>query len=166
MQFSVGVEYSLHCLLYMVDLPKGQTVGIKELALFQGVSESYLSKVYTKMKKAGIVRSITGVKGGYELARSPYEISFWDVIESIEGTSSIFQCAEIRQNNILLDKENLPDSYTKCPCLIKVVMSEGENQMKNYLKDKSIGWLHEQVKGKVGKDQWNETVDWFKQSKK
>lgn len=166
MQFSVGVEYSLHCLLYMVDLPKGQTVGIKELAQFQGVSESYLSKVYTKMKKAGIVRSITGVKGGYELARSPYEISFWDVIESIEGTSSIFQCAEIRQNSILVDKENLPDSYTKCPCLIKVVMTEAENQMKKYLVDKSIGWLHEQVKGKVGKDEWDETVDWFKENKK
>ena len=100
------------------------------------------------------------------MTRSPYEISFWDVIESIEGTSSIFQCAEIRQNNILLDKENLPDSYTKCPCLIKVVMTEAENQMKKYLMDKSIGWLHEQVKGKLGNEQWDETVDWFKQNKK
>lgn len=161
MQFSVGVEYALHCLLYMVDLPKGQTVGIKELAKFQGVSESYLSKVYTKMKKFGIVRSVTGVKGGYELSKNPYSITFWNVVESIEGTSPMFQCAEIRQNNILLDKNNLPDSYTKCPCLIKVVMSEAEEQMKLYLTNKTIGWLHEQVKGKLGKEQWDETVNWF-----
>ena len=130
------------------------------------INTNISTDTYTKMKKAGIVRSITGVKGGYELARSPYEISFWDVIESIEGTSSIFHCAEIRQNSLLVDKENLPDTYTKCPCLIKVVMTEAENQMKKYLVDKSIGWLHEQVKGKVGKDEWDETVDWFKKNKK
>ena len=39
MQYSVGVEYALHCLLYMVDSPKGQTIGIKDLAKFQGISE-------------------------------------------------------------------------------------------------------------------------------
>lgn len=161
MQFSVGVEYALHCLLYMVDLSKGQTVGIKELAKFQGVSESYLSKVYTKLKKAGIVRSVTGVKGGYELAKAAEDINFWSVIEAVEGSAPMFQCAEIRQNSILLDKNNLPDSYTKCPCLIKVVMTDAEEQMRNYLRDKTIGWLHEQVKGKVGIKEWKETTDWF-----
>lgn len=161
MQFSVGVEYALHCLLYMVDLPKGQTVGIKELAKFQGVSETYLSKVYTKMKKSGIVRSVTGVKGGYELTKNPNDITFWSVIESVEGASPMFQCAEIRQNSILLDKDNLPDSYTKCPCLIKIVMTDAEEQMRKYLRDKTIGWLHQQVKKKVGNDEWKETTDWF-----
>jgi len=47
LQFSIGVEYALHCLLYMVDIPSGKTVGIKDLAAFQGVSETYLSKVYS-----------------------------------------------------------------------------------------------------------------------
>ena len=166
MQFSVGVEYGLHCLLYMVDLPKGKTIGIKELAKFQGVSESYLSKVFTKLKKYGVIRSIPGVKGGYELAKDPHKISFWHVVEAIEGSSSMFQCAEIRQNSILLDKDNLPDSYTKCPCLIKVVMNEAEEQMKNYLSNKTIGWLHGEVRGKLGKDQWDDTVNWFDEALK
>ena len=109
LQFSVGVEYALHCLLYMVDLPSGKTVGIKDLAAFQGISETYLSKVYTKLRKAGIVKSIPGVKGGYELARTPENITFWNVVEAVEGSSPLFQCAEIRQNGILLDKDNLPD---------------------------------------------------------
>jgi len=54
LQFSIGVEYALHCLLYMVDIPSGKAVGIKDLAAFQGVSETYLSKVYKKYHKKGL----------------------------------------------------------------------------------------------------------------
>lgn len=161
MQFSIGIEYALHCLLYMVDLPLGKTVGIKDLAAFQGVSETYLSKVYTKLRKAGIINSIPGVNGGYELARLPENITFWNIVEAIEGTTPLFQCAEIRQNELLLDKNNLPDTYTKCPCLIKVVMLEGEQQMAQYLSNKTLGWLHEQVNNKIPKEHLNATTEWF-----
>ena len=161
MQFSVGVEYALHCLLYMVNIPSGKAVGIKDLAAFQGVSETYLSKVYTKLRKAGIVRSIPGVNGWYELSRIPESRTFWDIVEAVEGTSPLFQCAEIRQNNILLDKNNLPDTYTKCPCLIKVVMLEAEEQMRQYLNNKTLGWLHEQVYNKIPEEQGKATIEWF-----
>jgi len=161
LQFSVGVEYALHCLLYMVDIPSGKSVGIKDLATYQGVSETYLSKVYTKLRKAGIVKSIPGVNGGYELARLPENITFWDIVEAVEGTTTLFQCAEIRQNEILLDKNNLPDTYTKCPCLIKVVMLEAEEQMRQYLNNKTLGWLHEQVSNKIPEEHGKATIEWF-----
>lgn len=165
MQYSVGVEYAIHCLLYMIDLPEGKSVGIKDLAAYQGVSETYLSKVYTKLRKSGIVKSIPGVNGGYALARTPQDISFWDVIEAIEGAAPIFQCAEIRRNEILLDKSNLPDAYTKCPCLIKVVMIEAEDQMKNHLKAKTLAWLSGEVKLKVPEEHGKATLEWFNNPK-
>lgn len=162
MQFSIGVEYALHSLLHMVDLPSGKPIGVKELGLFNGISETYLSKVFTKLRKAGIVRSLPGVNGGYELARRPEEISFWDVIEAVEGTSPIFQCAEIRQNNILIEKDNLPDSFSKCPCLIKVVMLEAEAQMRQYLAGKSLSWLSQEVRNKLPDDMNHSINTWFK----
>lgn len=134
MKFSVGVESALHCLLYMVNVPEGKAVGVKDLAAFQGVSETYLSKAFTKLKKSGIVKSSPGVNGGYELLHAPEDISFWDVKEAIEGTESMFQCAGIRRNELLSDKDNWPDTHAKCPCLIKVVMIEAEDQMKQFLK--------------------------------
>ncbi len=145
MQFSIGVEYAIHCLLYMTEMPSGKSVAIKELSTYQGVSETYLSKIYTKLRKSGIVKSVPGANGGYALAMTPERISFLDIVEAVEGTTPLFQCAEIRQNEILLDKNNLPDSYTKCPCLIKVVMLEAEEQMKIHLRSKTLGWLREQV---------------------
>jgi Rrf2 family protein len=161
MQLSVGVEYALHCLIHMVELPTGKSIGVKDIATYQGISETYLSKIYTKLRKSGIVKSIPGVKGGYALARTPKNITFWDVIEAIEGSSSIFQCAEIRQNELLLDKKNLPEAYTKCPCLIKTVMSEAEEQMRRYLRDKTLYWLFEKVNNKVPSDVRNATKEWF-----
>lgn len=162
MQFSIGVEYALHSLLHMVDLPPGNPIGVKELSTFQGISETYLSKVFTKLRKAGIVRSLPGVNGSYELARRADEISFWDIAEAVEGATPIFQCAEIRQNNILVDKNDLPPSFTQCPCLIKTVMLEAEAQMRKYLASKSIAWLSKEVRNKFTKDMNNEIDGWFK----
>lgn len=165
MQFSIGVEYALHCLLYMVDFPASKCVAIKDLATYQGVSETYLSKTFTKLRKSGIVTSIPGANGGYELARSPEKISFWDIVEAVEGTSPFFQCVEVRQKELLLDKDNLPDSYTTCPCLIKVVMLEAEEQMKQYLGNKTLAWLHEQVKDKIPAEHSKATLEWFTTAK-
>lgn len=151
----------MHCLLYLTDRPAGKSVGIKDLAAYQGVSETYLSKVFTKLKKSGIVKSMPGVNGGYELARAPEYINFWDIIESIEGSAPMFQCAEIRQNEILLDKNNLPDTYTKCPCLIKVVMHEAEDQLKQYLKQKTLRWLRDQVDAKIPVELVKASAAWF-----
>lgn len=167
MKFSVGVEYAIHCLLYMVNLEEGKSVGIRDLATFQGISETYLSKVYAKLSKSGIIKSIPGVKGGYALAHSAEEITFWDVVEAVEGKESFFQCAEIRQNNILLDKDNLPDTYTKCPCLIKVVMLEAEDEMRKYLSNKTLAWLYNEVYNKkLPKDLEKSTFEWFSNKRK
>ncbi len=162
MKFSVGVEYAIHCLLYMVKIDEGKTVKIKDLAEFQGVSESYLSKVYAKLSRAGIIKSISGVKGGYALSRSADEITFLDIVEAVEGKEPFFQCVEIRQNNILIDKNNLPRSYSKCPCLINVVMKEAENEMKKYLEKKTLGWLYDEVYNKkFPKEVEENTIKWF-----
>jgi Rrf2 family protein len=162
MKFSIGVEYAIHCLLYMVNIEEGKSVRIRDLATFQGVSETYLSKIYAKLSKSGIIKSIPGAKGGYALTRSANEITFWDVVEAVEGSEPFFQCTEIRQNNILLDKDDMPDTYTKCPCLIKVVMIEAENEMKKYLSSKSLAWLYEEVYNKkLPADMEKSMIEWF-----
>jgi Rrf2 family protein len=143
MQLGKGTEYALHSLFYMIDMPIGTTIGIKELAELNKLSETYLSKIFTKLRKSGIVRSSQGAKGGYELAKRAENISFWDIIEAVEGSAYMFQCAEIRQANILADETDA----CKCskPCLIKVVMQEAEDQMRMYLAGKTLAWLRDAV---------------------
>ncbi|ACH40063.1 winged helix-turn-helix transcriptional regulator, Rrf2 family [Citrifermentans bemidjiense Bem] len=143
MQFSVGVEYALHSLFYLVNVPEGKTVGIRHLAELHGSTDSYLSKIFAKLRKTGIVRSVSGVKGGYELARLPEAISFWDIIEAVEGPSYFFQCNEMRKKNIFVSD---PSIFTdRCPCLIKVVIQDAENVFRNELRNKSLRWLWDQA---------------------
>jgi Rrf2 family protein len=159
MQFSVGVEYAFHSLFYLVGLPSGKAVGIGELARFNRLTETYLSKTFTKLQKAGIVRSSPGSKGGYKLARDPESISFWDIIEAVEGPSQLFQCAEIRKDNVLVDD---PSVYSaKEPCLIKAVIAEGEERMRDYLRGKSLKWLHDSVSGSFSEDRKSAIAHWF-----
>jgi Rrf2 family protein len=159
MQFSIGVEYAFHSLFYMVDIPERKTIGIKQIAELNAITESYLSKVFAKLRKAGIVRSITGVKGGYEFARRPEDVSFWDIIEAIEGPSFFFQCAEIRKKNIFVDD---PSVFTdKCPCLIKVVIQEAEELFRNRLRSKSLRWLYDQVHNDFPGEKKKAITEWI-----
>lgn len=144
MQYSVGVEYALHCLVYLIDLPEDSSIGIKELAAFQGVSETYLSKVFGKLAKAGIVNSVPGVKGGYRLAKSPDRITFWDVVEAVEGAKPIFQCKNVK-DQCKLYKD---DQFAGCSlsfCTINLTMLEAEEKMREHLRGKTLAWLNEEL---------------------
>lgn len=163
MQYSIGVEYALHCLVYLANLPVRQPVGIKDLAEFQGVSESYLSKIFTKLAKDDIVRSTPGVKGGYELARSPAKISFWDVVEAVEGRKPIFQCRNIIEKGIL-NKEAAKDTgpcQEAVPCRINLTMLEAEQVMQQYLQEKTLLWLVETLQKELPQEKLKSTGQWF-----
>lgn len=146
----------------MVELEAGKSIGVHDLAEFQGISDSYLSKIFAKLAKLEIVKSQPGVRGGYSLGRDAKKISFWDVIEAVEGKDPFFRCQEIRCNNRFLLQDHLPDAYTKSPCLISEVMHEGERQMKEYLEKKTIFWLYDEVYNRqFTKEQRKKTVEYF-----
>lgn len=147
MKYSVMVEYALHSLVYLIDVPSDESIGIKDLSEFQGLSETYLSKVFGKLSKAGIVSSIPGVNGGYKLARAPEEISFWDVIQAVEGVKPIFQCQNILKNNLMyVDKEKCSSCTSgNSACTINLVMLEAEQQMYAFLSSKTISWLDKEL---------------------
>lgn len=161
MQFSNSLEHAFHSLFYMIDLPKNKTIGIKKIAQIHNLADAYLSKIFSKLRQAGIVRSTPGINGGYELAKDPADISFWDVFEAIEGSANFFHCGDIREKNIF---EKDPTVFKKsCPCLIKVVMHEAEELFRNNLKSKSLLWLHQTVKPNFSQNTKNEIDNWIKE---
>jgi len=161
MQFSIGVEYALHCMVYLIPLPSGTTLGVREMAEFQGVSETYLSKIFTKLKKAGLVRSMPGVKGGYELARHPEDITLWDIVEAIEGVKPMFQCTQIRKRTAVVKTIDVPDSVWKAPCTVHAVMLEAEMKMRDYLRGRTLSWLSQRLLDNVPQETVEASIQWF-----
>lgn len=157
-----GVEYALHCLLYLADPSDGRSLAVGDIARFQGVSETYLAKVFTKLKKAGLVRSALGVHGGYELARKPEDITFWDVAIAVEGEVRLFECWNIRaQSAIYRDGQPSPDWSERGPCTIHQVMMDVEAQIKRALQAKNLAWLAAEVGRKISKQEKERAIQWF-----
>ena len=157
-----GVEYALHCLLYLSSPPDAHSLAVGDIARFQGVSETYLAKVFTKLKKAGLVRSALGAKGGYELARPPEQITFWDVAVAVEGEIRLFECWNIREKGALYRGNPRPDWAKRGPCTIHQVMMDAEAQVKAALGTKTLAWLAQEVNRKVPKHQ-EQAARWFLQ---
>ena len=57
-----------------------------------GVTLRFALKILRKLVNAGLVRSFKGVQGGYELARSPSQITLLDVVTAIDGDLRINRC--------------------------------------------------------------------------
>lgn len=52
-----------------------------------------VSKLLKELQRAGLVRSVRGARGGYQVARPPAEISAADIIDAVEGPVALTECA-------------------------------------------------------------------------
>lgn len=146
MQFSKSTDYALHALFHLAHSERRQNVGIKELSATLGVSESYLSKIMSKLRQDGIVRAVPGVNGGYELARAAERITFLDVIQVIEGRQQMFECSNTksRQHQLLAGEgtvQSNPERSGKDECLIQEVMNGVEEHLQQYLREHTIQYV-------------------------
>lgn len=139
MKYSNATNYALHTLAYLIRLPKGNTIGVQELAEIQKLSPTYLSKILTKLTKAGLIESSPGVKGGYKISRTQNEISFLDVINAIEGDTNLFECSIHHEG-----------------CLIENVMRQAEENMKQELQSKFLIDLVKEAESSQLKEKTNE----------
>ncbi|MFP3322724.1 Rrf2 family transcriptional regulator [Planococcus sp. SIMBA_160] len=104
MKYSNATNYALHTMVQLIRLPGETAIGVQELAKAQHLSPTYLSKILTKLTKAGLIESTPGAKGGYRLAQSERDISFFDVIQAIEGDTHLFDCTIHRHEGCLIEK--------------------------------------------------------------
>ncbi|MDX8408682.1 MAG: Rrf2 family transcriptional regulator [Mariprofundales bacterium] len=58
-------------------------VSLKKIAERQVISSSYLEQIFRRLREAGLVRSLLGARGGYDLAKSAPEITVSDVLRAV-----------------------------------------------------------------------------------
>lgn len=68
------------------------TMSLKDIAKNQKLSETYLEQLISHLKKAGLVNSVRGALGGYELSRPPSEITVGVIIRTLEGPLAPSDC--------------------------------------------------------------------------
>lgn len=162
-QISRGVEYGLHCMLYLSQPETGTAPSAQELAEFQGVSKTFVAKLFTRLEKAGLVQSAQGAKGGYSLARPPEEISVLDVVDAIDGPKRLFQCTEIRRNCVLFSGSP-PAQVVGGQCGINRIMLEAEAAMRSSLATHTLAEIGASVAHTIPVRILDEGREWFRSS--
>ncbi|MGD9601405.1 MAG: Rrf2 family transcriptional regulator [Gammaproteobacteria bacterium] len=158
--YGASVESSLHCLLFLVDLPADVHASTQELASLQGLSVPFVAKLFGALRTAGIVTSVEGIEGGYRLARPADAITVLDVVTALEGDKPMFQCREIRRQCALFG-DSPPAWATRGMCGIHAVMVEAESRMRDVLAAHTLGDLAAGVARKAPRSFGSDVVRWF-----
>lgn len=125
MKYSKATNYALHIMVHLAMSTSKEKVSVQQLAEQQGLSPSYLSKILTRLVKAGMIDSSPGANGGYKLPLDWENISFLDVIHAIEGSASFF--------------DGCLNGNPKCR--IQQVMLSAEEKMEEELRQQKIADL-------------------------
>lgn len=157
--FGNSVEYGLHCLLWLVG-PGSEPTSSRDLAELQGVSPSFLAKIFPKLEKAGIVEASEGMRGGYRLARPPEKISFLDVVDAIEGKKPIFDCQDIRGRCAVFEGK-APGWAMEGVCAIHGVMLRAEKSMREELARTTLADVAKTFGRKAPPSFFGEVQDWL-----
>jgi Rrf2 family protein len=88
MRISAKAEYACAAMLGLAfNHGDPQPIHIKSIADSQGISMRFLVQILLQLKTAGLVASVRGASGGYQLARSPEAITLADIINAIDDSS-------------------------------------------------------------------------------
>jgi Rrf2 family protein len=85
MRISAKADYAVRAALELAASPDGGPIKGTKLAEAQQIPLQFLEHILLDLKRAGLVRTKRGARGGYWLAEDPAEVSVADVIRAIEG---------------------------------------------------------------------------------
>jgi Rrf2 family protein len=87
--FSAKTTYALLALIELADVQaSGEKLQVAQIASRQDIPERYLEQMMGSLRKAGLLRSVRGPKGGYQLARPAAAISLAEVVALLEPTNA------------------------------------------------------------------------------
>jgi Rrf2 family protein len=100
--------YALSALVELHRQGGAGPVPIAELARRREIPVQFLEQLFATLRRAGILRSQRGVKGGYSLARPADEITVLELVELLDGslgagTTGVFSLAAAAAGAVLAE---------------------------------------------------------------
>jgi len=84
---SARMEYVVRAMLVLAEasLSRAGPLSIETLAYRQRLPATFLEGIAADLKRAGLVHSVLGSKGGYTLTREPIDISLGEILRAVDG---------------------------------------------------------------------------------
>jgi Rrf2 family protein len=114
MMFSTKAEYGVRVMVELARRAGEEPIPLAEIAADDGLPLAYLEHLVARLRRAGLVDSRRGSRGGYMLARPSTEITMAEVVEALEGSIAPIECiSEASDGSIVCSRESREDRI--CP---------------------------------------------------
>ena len=121
-----------YAVMAMADLAKINTdkpTNLTEISLRQGISISFLEQIFLKLKRNNLVKSSRGPTGGYELSKSPEDITLSNIIEAVDERVKTLGCK----------KESKKGCHGKTiKCITHDLWDDLENHINNFFEKNTL----------------------------
>lgn len=138
MRVTTWTEYSLIIVLHLAR--RGEegsgTVAARELAETERLPGDYVEQILLRLRRAGLIESVRGARGGYRLARPTGAISVRDVM-----TASEHQTFEVNCDTHPVDADRCGGGTS---CSIRPVWQELQRRIDDLLESISVADLMKQ----------------------
>ncbi|MEA4927378.1 MAG: Rrf2 family transcriptional regulator [Candidatus Limiplasma sp.] len=91
MKLSTRGKYGLYAMYYLAEHKDEGPQSLQSIAS-TGVPKQYLEQLLGNLRRSGLIHSVRGAQGGYQIARPPGEITILDVIDAMEGPLELSEC--------------------------------------------------------------------------
>ena len=93
MKISTRGRYALRILLDLARHQGDEPRMVSDICKRQNLSPKYAGRLILELRKARMVTSTRGAKGGYRISRDPKHITLLEILDIMEGGISIVDCA-------------------------------------------------------------------------
>jgi len=130
MRLSTKSRYGVRAIFDIAYHAGGLPTQIKEISKRQEVTPRYLEQIFQKLKRAGIVKSIRGPKGGYYLARKPELIAVSDVLRAMDDSLEPVFCVRPSKGRKKCRRES--------KCVAQIIWREAGMRLAEYFDSVSV----------------------------
>jgi Rrf2 family protein len=139
MMFSTKAEYGVRVMVALARRDGEAPISLAEIAEDDGLPLAYLEHLVARLRKAGLVDSRRGARGGYLLARPAGEITMAEVVAALEGSIAPIECiTEGTDGSLVCTREAADDDRV---CATKLLWTRVRGSIVRTLEDTTLSDL-------------------------
>jgi Rrf2 family protein len=125
-------KYGLKAMVHLAGLEPGALAQAADIAEANTISKKFLDHILTDLRRAGLVFSRKGKRGGFGLARPAAEIRVGSIVRALDGPLAPISCASVTAFRPCGDCVDL----TSCP--VRLIMVEARNAISRVLDNRTL----------------------------
>ncbi|MDW7738528.1 MAG: Rrf2 family transcriptional regulator [Bacillota bacterium] len=125
MKLTTKFRYGTRAILDLAIHSTARPVSVKDIAKRQDISPKYLENLFSILQTSGMIHSVRGAQGGYQLIINPAEITLKNLYELFEGAGCLVDCtnnpSSCRRSEICVTQEIWSELYEQCSSFLDSV---------------------------------------------